>query len=94
MALTQRFTAVVTGRVQGVSFRYYTRQEAQRLQLSGWVANLPDGRVQVVAEGPPDALQALIDYLHHGPPAARVHNVALAWQAATYEFTNFDVRWL
>ena len=67
--------AVVTGRVQGVSFRWYTRAEARRLGVAGWVRNLPDGGVEVYAEGDPDAVEALVRYLHEGPPLAVVVDV-------------------
>lgn len=65
----------VTGRVQGVFFRASTRREAERLGLRGHAINLPDGRVEVLACGPDDALDALERWLHRGPPAARVDGV-------------------
>ncbi|MCC7412216.1 MAG: acylphosphatase [Gammaproteobacteria bacterium] len=66
---------LVSGRVQGVSFRAATRTLACSLGLVGWVRNLPDGRVEVRADGPPDALRRLRRWLHTGPPGARVHAV-------------------
>jgi acylphosphatase len=66
---------VVTGRVQGVFFRASTRTEALRLGLDGYANNLPDGRVEVHAEGAPAALAALAQWLQHGPPLARVEAV-------------------
>jgi acylphosphatase len=66
---------LISGRVQGVGFRWWTRREALALGLRGTVGNLPDGRVRVDAEGPPTALQRLLDLLHEGPPAARVARV-------------------
>jgi acylphosphatase len=65
----------VSGRVQGVAFRYYTRQQAQRLGVSGWARNLADGRVEVLAGGEPSAVNKLCAWLHEGPPLAHVTDV-------------------
>lgn len=65
----------VSGRVQGVFYRASTRQRAIELGLSGYACNLPDGRVEVLAVGDPDAVRSLIDWLGVGPPAAHVANV-------------------
>ncbi|MCL4871606.1 MAG: acylphosphatase [Anaerolineae bacterium] len=89
----KRIQATVSGRVQGVSFRYYTQREAQRLGLTGWVCNQPDGTVLTVAEGDEPALLAFVRFLHQGPSAARVTDVTLAWQEAVGEFTDFTVRY-
>jgi acylphosphatase len=67
--------AIVYGRVQGVSFRYYTAREAERLHLRGWVQNLPDGTVEVEAAGEAAALDEFLSWLQHGPPPARVARV-------------------
>ncbi len=66
---------IVDGRVQGVGFRYFVLREARALGLSGWVRNLPDGRVEVLAGGEPDAVAALEGRLWEGPPHARVASV-------------------
>ncbi len=87
-----RLHAIVHGRVQGVNFRSYTIQEATRLNLTGWVRNLPDGTVETVAEGPRPALESLLAFLHQGPPAARVTAVDVNWEEATGEFDSFRVR--
>lgn len=63
---------LVSGRVQGVFFRASTRDEALRLQLSGYARNLADGRVEVLAQGEAGALEALARWLQHGPSLARV----------------------
>ena len=89
----KRIEASVYGRVQGVSFRYYTQKEAFRLNLTGWVANASDGSVHVVAEGPEEALQKLVNYLHIGSPGAIVERVTTTWETPTQEFHRFSVRW-
>lgn len=92
--MKQRVEATVYGHVQGVSFRYYTMREAGRLQLTGWVANKRDGTVRVIAEGPREPLQSLLNFLQQGPPMARVDAVDSNWREATNEFSNFNVRHL
>lgn len=89
----ERLHAIVSGRVQGVNFRYYTTERARQLRLSGWVKNLPDGAVETLAEGPRPALDKLLEFLRHGPPAATVSDVEAQWLTATGEFDGFDVRW-
>ncbi len=76
MKIATRF--FVSGRVQGVFFRASTRAQAERLGLRGWVVNLPDGRVEVLAVGSAEAVQQLADWLHDGPPAAKVLAVETA----------------
>lgn len=73
----ERREYLIRGRVQGVAFRYYTRQKAGALDLAGWVRNEPDGSVAVVAEGSPPSLDQFGLWLHKGPPAARVDSVIL-----------------
>lgn len=91
MNAQKRLHARIHGNVQGVSFRFYTVQQANELGLTGWVRNNRDGTVEVVAEGEPDALQQLHDWLHRGSPAARVERVDAGWPEATGEFERFDV---
>ncbi len=70
--------AVVSGRVQGVSFRQATDELAQRLELDGWVRNLDDGRVEVLFEGEADAVRELAAWLEHGPELSEVAQVTLS----------------
>ena len=77
-----RVRAFVSGRVQGVGFRYFTQHEARRLGLNGYVRNLPDGRVEVVAEGSRRALEALVSALREGPAGAWVRGVQVEWTDA------------
>jgi acylphosphatase len=88
---TERLHATVFGRVQGVSFRFYTRDTATELGLTGWVANRFDGSVEVVAEGPRTALDQLMAFLHQGPPMARVNQVQHEFCPATGEFKRFTI---
>ncbi len=88
----KRVHALISGRVQGVWYRASTRQEAIRLGLSGWVKNLPDGRVELVAEGPAQAVDALIKWCHKGPPYAAVDKVDVEEQAPTGKYDDFDLR--
>jgi acylphosphatase len=83
---------VVDGRVQGVFFRAATAQEARGLGLGGWVRNLPDGRVEIVAEGERRTLEMLLAWAHHGPPAARVTDVEVEWIEYVGKFKGFEVR--
>lgn len=89
----QRLEARVTGRVQGVGFRHFTTQQARRLGLGGWVRNERDGTVYLVAEGPREALDALLDALQRGPSAARVTDVQAHWMEAAGTFDDFSVRY-
>ena len=82
---------VVTGRVQGVFFRQSAVNEAQRLGLSGWVRNLPGGRVEGLACGESTALEKLRVWLQHGPPEAHVSNVE--WETCEETVQNgFAIR--
>ncbi len=90
--MTKRIEATVSGFVQGVFFRSYTRQKAQTLGIKGWVANLQDGTVKVVAEGSENKLKELEQFLHEGSPQARVSKVDVHWQEARLEFNDFSVR--
>lgn len=88
-----RLRAIVHGRVQGVSFRYYTQRRATSLGLTGYVRNLWDGTVEVVAEGRREALEELLAFLRVGPRAAFVAQVDTEWPNPTGTFTGFEVRY-
>ena len=70
---------IVSGRVQGVFFRYATQAVAEKLGLDGWVRNLYDGRVEVIAEGPQDKLEELLSFVKKGPRGARVEDLRYEW---------------
>lgn len=84
--------ATVTGRVQGVSFRWYTEERARELGVTGWVRNEPDGSVMLHAEGADEAVDALVEWCRTGPALARVRNVAVR-EAAETGATTFEVRY-
>jgi acylphosphatase len=78
----RRLHAIVKGRVQGVSFRFHTQEEAGRLGLVGWVKNVADGSVELEAEGPAADLETLVAWLHQGPATAQVSGVEIRWERA------------
>jgi acylphosphatase len=88
-----RVHIVVAGRVQGVFFRDHTRRWAASLGLTGWVRNLLDGRVEVLAEGEKDKIEGLIANLKEGPPLARVEDVDITWEEFRNEFSDFRITW-
>jgi acylphosphatase len=83
---------VVSGRVQGVFFRGAAAQEARALGLSGWVRNLLDGRVVILAEGERRNLEMLLAWAHQGPSAARVEGVEAEWSEYEGKLHGFEVR--
>lgn len=87
----KRLHVFVSGRVQGVFYRAYTQERAQSLGLVGWVRNLPDGRVEVAAEGNVEKLKTLLEWIHKGSPASRVERVDEAWEPASGE-SGFRIR--
>ena len=89
----RRLEAVVQGRVQGVSFRFYTQRRAMELGLTGYVRNRWDGTVQVIAEGQQAELEDLLAFLRVGPRAALVTEVNIRWTAPSSEFERFEVRY-
>jgi acylphosphatase len=85
--------AVVLGRVQGVGFRDFVESRARSLRLTGYVRNGADGRsVEVVAEGPRDSLERLLDHLRSGPRMSRVDGVDVKWSEATGDYSDFGTR--
>ncbi len=88
-----RLHAKVHGRVQGVSFRYYTQRCATDLGLTGFVRNRWDGSVEVVAEGRQARLDELLSFLRAGPRGAFVTEVDVEWSVAVGEFRRFEVHY-
>ena len=84
-----RAHVLVSGTVQGVFFRQTTKRQAQSHGVTGWVRNLPDGRVEAVFEGEEPDVQALVNYCRHGPSYARVENFEVNYEAYKAEFNGF-----
>jgi len=87
----KRAHIVVSGRVQGVAFRYYTQRWASSLSLKGWVRNRPDGKVEAVAEGEEGGIQDLIRRMKEGPPMAQVDGQDVEGQGYLGDFEDFRV---
>jgi len=88
-----RLHAIVHGRVQGVSFRYYTLNRARELGLTGYVRNRGDGSVEAVAEGVRIDLDQLLSFLRSGPRGAFVAEVEINWTQPSGSFSHFEVRY-
>jgi acylphosphatase len=84
---------IVKGRVQGVSFRYFTIDKAIKLELDGWVRNLPNGDVEVWAEGDRGLVESLIEELKVGPRFAAVKDLQIEWEKPTYKEKGFNLKW-
>jgi acylphosphatase len=87
----ERLELRITGRVQGVGFRWHAREEALRLELTGWVRNRTDGSVQLVAEGERVPLTVLADWARRGPTGARVEACDAVWSAAAGKLAGFRI---
>lgn len=90
MALIARHVRLI-GRVQGVFFRAWAREQAEALGVTGWIRNCPDGRVEAHVEGEESAVGQMIGHLRKGPPSARVEDIRL-WDVELCDFDGFEVR--
>jgi acylphosphatase len=88
-----RAHVVVSGRVQGVNFRWHTQRKAQELGLMGWVRNRGDGRVEAVFEGEHQAVERMLNWCHVGSPSAQVDGVEADYEEPTGEFRRFRITW-
>ncbi len=82
---------IACGKVQGVSYRVYVQDSATKLDLVGYVKNLPDGKVEVVAQGTIDILKDFIEYLHEGSLMANVESIAVDWATPKVTYDEFSV---
>jgi acylphosphatase len=87
----KRMRVIISGRVQGVFFRAYTRETALALKLTGWVRNLHDGSVEAVFEGEDTNVQTMLEWCKKGPPHAIVNKVDAAEETYTGEFRDFRI---
>lgn len=90
--MTEFIHIVVKGRVQGVYFRAYTQKQAVKLNLSGFVRNLADGNVEIVACGEASSLQSLVSWCHKGPLLAKVTEVIVSKHHNDEGFIDFEIR--
>ncbi len=88
-----RAHVIVHGLVQGVWFRASTKDEADRLGVTGCVSNLPDGSVEAVFEGEKKKVEEIVGWCHRGPSGAKVSNVDIVWESFKGEFVHFDIRY-
>lgn len=91
MNKTKRVRIRVSGIVQGVFFRATTKDVAQRIGLRGIVKNLPDGSVEIVAEGEEDDIIKLIEFAKKGPPSAKVYDIEVEWLEAKDDLPHFKI---
>jgi len=92
ICVLRRLYAKVSGKVQGVGFRNFVLRNARRLGLKGYVSNLPDGTVEIVAEGHEEMLNYLLQAVRRGPPLAYVENVEYSFSEYIGEFKEFLIR--
>jgi acylphosphatase len=89
--MREEIRCVVSGRVQVVMYRDFAQRKARTLGLVGTVKNLPDGTVEVIAQGTPDELKAFIEKLNEGSVLARVDDVAVEWRSSTDFYDDFNI---
>lgn len=91
--MLQHVHVTVKGRVQGVGYRNWAYSQAKLLKINGWVKNLPEGDVEISAEGPEGALQSLLTFLKTGPALAKVTAVEAKWSAIPKpQYTDFQIK--
>ena len=83
----------VSGRVQGVGFRYYTQKQAAKFGLAGWVKNLADGSVEVVVQGEKAEVETFIDFLRIGPSLSKVTNVSVSPVKSKDNLSDFHIKY-
>jgi acylphosphatase len=83
----------INGRVQGVFFRSEIRHEAMRLDVAGWVRNMPDGKVEAIFEGEEKSVKEIIEFCRRGPSGAKVIGVDVIWENYVGEFRDFEIRY-
>ncbi len=89
--MPKTLNCLVSGRVQGVNFRSWTKRQADSYGVTGWVRNLPDGRVEVEVQGEDQVLDAFREQLYQGPPASRVDNLECEWSDQDKVYKSFEV---
>jgi len=90
--VTRRVKVLVSGRVQGVYFRMFTQNKAKQLEIKGYARNLPDGRVEIIAEADNNSIEKFIQWCHKGPVTARVDHAEITELESDEVFTSFEIR--
>ncbi|MGB9678223.1 MAG: acylphosphatase, partial [Candidatus Ratteibacteria bacterium] len=88
----KRYHIYISGRVQGVGFRWYAQRIAKNIDILGWVKNLPDGKVEIIAEGNEENLERFIEELKKGYLGGNIRNIEKIEEKYTGEFKNFQIR--
>lgn len=88
----KRFHAIIHGSVQGVGYRFFAEREALKLNVRGFVRNLPDSTVEVVAEGESEAILQFLEKLRKGPTLGYVSKVKVQWEPPQSNFTTFEIK--
>jgi acylphosphatase len=83
---------LISGRVQGVFYRASCRREAEALGLTGWVRNLPDGRVEALVQGPKETVEAMVAWCYRGPDEAQVTNIDVAYEDPRDDLSGFRIK--
>jgi len=84
---------IISGRVQGVFFRYTMEQIATSFDVKGWAKNTTDGNVEAVLEGEKENVEKVIEWSHHGPDGAAVKDVEVKWEDYTGQFKDFSIKY-
>jgi acylphosphatase len=91
LSMNQKVIVHISGMVQGVGYRYFVLHRAQSLELAGYVRNLRDGRVEVVAEGEEQALKTILEELQQGTPGVIVEKMETQWQLYSGDIAGFEI---
>jgi len=83
----------ISGKVQGVWFRANTKDKAEQLDISGWIRNTPDGKVEAIFEGEEENIKEMLDWCNNGPPLAKVKEVKIEEREPTNKYKKFDIRY-
>jgi len=89
--MSKRLHLIISGQVQGVSFRFYAQQEATELNIKGFARNSAEEAVEIVAEGEENSLKAFLEWCQKGSPFAKVKKVESQWHDSTGEFESFEI---
>ena len=89
----QEIHAIITGHVQGVGYRFYARNQAHKLGIKGWVKNLDNEDVEVLAQGSRDILEQFIRFLKKGPELSQIDNIDINWQNPSIIYDGFNIEY-